>query len=88
MYIGHARLCVCLSIAARLHYCMDADVTWGNGRGCALVAHYWADLQSVHGFRCCDNIAQMQDVSKCLYSLYACLQVCDQSSTWATKERQ
>jgi len=19
--------------------------------------HYWADLQSVHGFRCCDNIA-------------------------------
>jgi len=21
------------------------------------VVHYWADLQSVHGFRCCDNIA-------------------------------
>ena len=19
--------------------------------------HYWADSQSVHGFRCCDNIA-------------------------------
>jgi len=30
MYIGHARLCVCLlSIAAFPHYCMDPDVTWG-----------------------------------------------------------
>jgi len=29
-----------------------------NGRGCPLVVHCWADLQSVHGFRCydCDNI--------------------------------
>ena len=29
----------------------------GNGRGCPLVVHYWADLQSVHGFHCYDNIA-------------------------------
>ena len=43
---------------------MDPDVTWGNGRGCLLVVHYWADLQSVHGFRCCDNIAQTQNVSE------------------------
>jgi len=35
---------------------MDPDVTWGNGSGCPLVVHYWADLQSVHGFRCYDNI--------------------------------
>jgi len=28
-----------------------------NGKGCPLVVHYWADLQSVHGFRCYDNIA-------------------------------
>jgi len=28
-----------------------------NGRGCPLVAHCWADLQSVHGFRCYDSIA-------------------------------
>jgi len=27
-------LSVCLSTAACLHYCMDPDVTWGNGRGC------------------------------------------------------
>jgi len=57
MYIGHARLCVplclsvCLSLAACPHYCTDPDVSWGNGRGCHVVMHYWADLQSVHGFR-------------------------------------
>jgi len=37
MYIGHARLSVCVSVclsaAACPHYCMDRDVTWGNGRG-------------------------------------------------------
>jgi len=57
MYCGHARLCVCLSVAVRPHYCMDPDVTWGRGRGCPLVVHYWADLQSVHGLRCYGNNA-------------------------------
>ena len=28
-----------------------------NGRWRPLVVRYWADLQSVHGFRCYDNIA-------------------------------
>jgi len=37
------------------HYCTDPEVTWGNGRAYRLVVHYW-DLQSVHGFRCYDNI--------------------------------
>jgi len=40
MYIGHGRMCVCvsvcLSLAAFPHYCMDPDVTWGNGKGCPL----------------------------------------------------
>jgi len=49
-------LSVCLSLAAFPQYCTDPDVTWRNGRGCPLVAHYWADLQSVHEFRCYDNI--------------------------------
>ena len=61
MYCGHARLCVCvcvcLSAVVRPHYCTDPDVTWGRGRGCHLVVHYLADLQSVHGCRCYDNIA-------------------------------
>jgi len=37
IYIGDARLCVCvsvcLSLAAFPHYCTDPDVTRGNGRG-------------------------------------------------------
>jgi len=48
---------VCLSLAAFPHYCTDPDVTCGNGRGCPLVVHYWAELQLVHGFHCYDNIA-------------------------------
>jgi len=40
---------VCLSLAAFPHYCTEPDVT--------LVVHCWADLQSVHGFRCYDNTA-------------------------------
>jgi len=64
---------VCMSIAACPHYCTDPDVTWGNGRGCTLVVHYWADLQSLHGFRCYDNIARTRNVSECLYSPYAWL---------------
>ena len=47
---------VCLSLSAFPHYITDPDVTWGNGRGCLLVVQYWADLQSVHGFRCYDNM--------------------------------
>jgi len=30
MYIGHARLCVCLSLAAFSDYCRDPAVSWGN----------------------------------------------------------
>ena len=60
VHCGHSRLCVCLSVclsaAVRPHYCTDLDVTWGRVRGCPLVVHYWADLQSVHGLRCYGNI--------------------------------
>jgi len=38
-------------------YCTDPDVSYGNGRGFPLDVHCWADLRSVHGFRCYDNIA-------------------------------
>jgi len=44
-------VCVYLSAASCSHYCMDPDVTWGSGRGCPLVVHCWADLQSVIGAR-------------------------------------
>ena len=60
MYCGHARL-GCLSVHGRcLQYCMDPDVTWRSGRGCPLVVHCWADLQSVHGLRCYGNTMEMR----------------------------
>jgi len=57
-YILATTVCVslCLSLATFPHYCTGLDVTWKNGRGCPLVLHYWADLRSVHGFRCYDDI--------------------------------
>ena len=66
MYRGHARLCVCLYVCASVcprpyahtTACTDPDVTWGRGRGCPLVVHYWADLQSGHGLRCYGNIKE------------------------------
>ena len=51
-------VCVCLSAAICPHYCTDPDVTWGRGRGCSLVVHYWAHLQSGHGLRCYGNITR------------------------------
>jgi len=56
----------------------DPDVTWRNDRRCPLVVHCWADLQSVHGFRCYDNIARTRNVSECLYSLYAWFLICSE----------
>ena len=64
MYSGHeftaVRVSVCLSLAAFPHYCTDPDVTWGIGRVCPLVVHYWVDLQSVHGLRCYGNTMEMR----------------------------
>jgi len=68
-------LCVCVSVTAFPHYCMDLNLTWRNGRRCPVAVHYWADLQSVHGFRCYDNIALN---ASAVYSLCAC---CLQLST-------
>ena len=36
---------VCLSLAVFLRHCMAPGVTFGNGRGCLPVVHYWTDLQ-------------------------------------------
>ena len=64
MYCCHARLCVCLSLCVSV--CLSVPgrtptllhgpgCNLGNGRGCRLVVHYWADLQSGHGLRCYGN---------------------------------
>jgi len=64
------RVCVSVcpwQLAACPHYCTDPDVTWGNGRKCRLVVHCWADLQSVHGLRCYDNIWRTRNVSEYMH---------------------
>ena len=60
MYIGHCRLCVTLcvtlSVPRRIPTLLHKPgCNLGNGMRCPLVVHYWADLQSVHGFRCYDK---------------------------------
>jgi len=67
-------MCVCVSVPRRTPTLLRVPgCNLGNGRGCRLVVHYWADLQSVYGFRCYDNIARTRNISECLYSLYAWL---------------
>jgi len=81
MYCGHPRLCVCLSVsvcvclsaAACLRYCTDPDVTWGSGRGCHQVVHYWADSQSGNGLRCYGNVTRTPNVSESMLVLALCL---------------
>ena len=72
VYLSRASvcLCVCLSLAAFPDYCTDPDVTWKNGSGCRLVVQYWAALQSVHGFRCHDNIAPNAKCQRALCTRY------------------
>jgi len=38
-----------------------------------LVVHYWADLQSVHEFRCYDNITRTRNVGEYVFVLALCL---------------
>ena len=83
MYCGHARLCVCvcvcvcLSAAVRPHYCTDT----GRGRGCPLVVHYWADLQSVHRLRCYGNITRTLVYAGCARVAISDRQVTEALST-------
>ena len=72
MYIGHERLSVHGRMPTLLH---GPGCNLGNGRGCPLVVHYWADLQSMHGLRCYGNTARTRNVSErsaCTGSLPGC----------------
>jgi len=78
MYCGHASLCVCLSaclfVRGRMPILLHGPrCNLGNGRGCPLVVHYWADSQSVHGLRCYGNITRMRNVSEYVFVLALCL---------------
>jgi len=78
----HRLLCIALImcvifIAFRVRH-RWGEMYIGHGRLCVslchLVMHYWADLQSVHGFRCYDNIALN---AKCQWVLAVALCVVD-----------
>jgi len=63
MYCGHARLCVCVSVCLSVRgrtptLLHGPGCNLGRGRGCPLVVHFWADLQSVHGLRWYGNITR------------------------------
>jgi len=72
MYIGHGRLCVCLSVPCRIPALLHRlGFKLGEWWGCPLVVHYWADLQSVHGSRCYDNSAKREmSASACTCSMH------------------
>jgi len=82
MCIGHARLCVCLSLAAFPHYCTDPDVISANDRGWPLIGHYWVDLPSVHGIRCYDNRARY--TSACTRSVPGFVSIATSATTTTT----
>jgi len=51
-------LSVCVSVCSRTPTLLHGPgCNLGHGRGCPLVVHLWADLQSVHGLRCYGNNA-------------------------------
>jgi len=48
---------VCVSVPRRMPTLLHGlGCNLRNDRGCPLLVHYCAGLQSVHGFRCYDNI--------------------------------
>jgi len=66
MYCGHMRLCVCVSVRIRTPTLLHGPgCNLGRGRGCPLVVHYWADLQSAHGLRCYGNITRTLAYAGC-----------------------
>ena len=72
--VARPSVCLCVPVPRRIPTLLHGpDVSCRNGRGCPLVIQYWADFQSMHGFRCYDNIARTRNVSECLYSLCAWL---------------
>ena len=74
MYCGHASLCVCLSVRGRTPTLLHGPgCNLGRGRGCPLVVHYRADLQSVHRLRCYGNITRTQNVSEYMLVLALCI---------------
>ena len=89
MYCGRTRLCVGLSVRSRMPTLLHGTgLTCGNGRGCPLVVHYWADLQWVHGLRYYGNITRTRNVSEYMLLLALCLVQLAEGSVGAAKRKR
>ena len=58
---SHASVCVsvCLSVRGRMPTVLhEPGCNLGEWQRLPLIVHCWADLQSVHGLRCYDNITR------------------------------
>jgi len=76
MYIGHGRLCVCMSVCvsvylslAAFRYCTDSHVTWGMvgvPSSCALLGGFAIGARV-------SLLWRTRNISECLYSLYSAL---------------
>jgi len=70
MYSGHGYLC--LSASRRIPTLLRGPrCDLGEWQGCPLVVRYWADLQSVHGFHCYDNIHVCKLIALLSAKMYA-----------------
>ena len=73
MYRGHPRLCVCVSVRGRMPAVLHGPgCNLGSRRGCPLVVHCWADLQSGHGLCCYGNVTRTRNVSEYMPVLALC----------------
>jgi len=65
---------VCMSVRGRMPTLLHGPgCNLRSGRGCPLVVHCWADLQSVHGLRCYGNITRTRNVIEYMLVLTVCL---------------
>jgi len=78
VYWSRVCLSVCLCVCVCLYVCVSVcgristllhrpGCNLGNGKGCPLVVHYWADLQS--GFVTMTTCKHKMSVSACTHSV-------------------
>jgi len=86
--VARASVCLCVCVHRRVPTLLHRPgCNLGNGKGCPLVVHHWADLQSVHGFPCYDNIAPNAKCRRVLV-LALCLVcfMCDKKLHYISRE--
>jgi len=76
-------LYICLFVPRRIPILLHGPgCNLGECRGCPLVVQCWADLRSVHGFRCYDNTHVCKIIA--LYTANAYSAECEMSASACT----